>query len=126
MKHYFGAIASYSIKFPVRVIQVLSDKDFAYLLVKIKDKIDDDDNEIIFEQDRVQFKRRNVSFFEKALSCIPNISLKRAKQISVICPNATILLKVLKEKKFEIRGFGEKLQNLLLESLSELLGEKNG
>jgi Fanconi anemia group M protein len=119
VEHHLGALASISVRYNVKIIQVDNDTQMAKLICKIMDKSFDGKVPSIMDTSvmKVRDKLTDEDIKFKMLMCLPQISYDRALKI---CEHVDIILtnkekQPLKEEDIiGIVGIGERLREILL------------
>ena len=106
VEHWLGSLASFAVRYNVKILQVANDTQLVKLVKKIVDKTDDGKSpqkEIIR---RVQSKE---DVYLSMLCCVHGISIEKAKAIKNEYPIFSMFMDALKMDMFSVKGIGEKL-----------------
>jgi len=110
-EHWLGALASLSVRYNVKILQVANDSQLVKLVKKIVAKTDDGKCP---QQEIIKRTQSKEDVYLSMLCCVSGISIEKAKAIKSEYPAIVNLMVALQLKGvFNVKGIGDKLyQNL--------------
>ena len=109
-----GSLASFSVRYNVKVLQVKNDNQLVKLVQMLVDKTEDGK---IIEQEIIRRTQTQGDIYLSVLCCIPGISINKGKAIAKKYGNLGKLIRSLsfiddrfsKDDKFKVKGIGPKI-----------------
>ena len=107
--HHLGSLASLSIRYRTKILNVDNNTQAANLMMKIAEKVEDGRIVSLDDLEVMRNKIKTDDYYVKMLSCVPGVSLRKAHVLKERFPSFSALLQAKSEDIGALEGFGKVL-----------------